>query len=335
MSAKPAELPKLEESRLAVVVKSLLGMSRAPVAIFVVAHAGLASIFALGTLPSLRVIGLGILASLTGTGALIGMNDLWDVELDKRKIAYADERQTLDLGSTFIHHPIARGTISMATGVIWVGVLSIASLALMEAIRPGLWPILTVIAVLVTLYSKLSPITYWKFLTVASAVTLGAVAGWLAVAQQKADLSSLSGWLFVIRSGGLTLILFAAWSFVWEVGGRNIPNDFNDVEEDRPLGTKTIPSVLGERTASRVVLVLLTATTVLSVMLVLWATWASSTQFMAVLAGIVVLDVYMLLLPALGLFKEPTVSSSVRLYNRSALYPLALLAVLMLSLLIR
>ena len=308
-------------------------MSRAPVAIFVVAHAGLAAIFALGALPSLRIIGLGILASLTGTGALIGMNDLWDVELDKRKIAYADDRQTLDLGSTFIHHPIARGTISMATGVIWVGLLSIASLALMEAIRPGLWPILMVIAVLVTLYSKLGPITYWKFLTVAAAVTLGAVAGWLAVA--PGSLASFSGWVTVIRSGGLTLALFSAWSFAWEIGGRNIPNDFNDVEEDRPLGTKTIPSVLGERLASRVVLVMLLATTVLSVMLVWSARWASSPQLVAVLAGVAVLDVYMLLLPALGLAKEPTVPASVRLYNRSALYPLALLAVLMLSLLIR
>lgn len=335
MSIIPAELPKLEESRLAVVVKSLLGMSRAPVAIFVVAHAGLAAIFALGTLPSFRIMGLGILASLTGTGALIGMNDLWDVELDKRKIAYADERQTLDLGSTFIHHPIARGTISMATGVTWVVLLSIASLALMEAIRPGLWPILVVIAVLVTLYSKLSPITYWKFLTVASAVTLGAVAGWLAVAEVSVSLSSFSGWLTVIRSGGLTLALFAAWSFVWEVGGRNIPNDFNDVEEDRPLGTKTIPSVLGERTASRVVLVMLLLTTVLSVLLVWSARWTSSSQLVAVLGGVVVIDFYMLLLPAVALAKQPSVSSSVRLYNRSALYTLALLLVLMLILLIR
>lgn len=315
--------------RFSEIVKSLLGMSRAPVAIFVVAHAGLASILALGHLPPLRIIILGIFASLTGTASLIGLNDLLDVELDKRKLAFADESGQVDIGSTFIHHPIARGTISFLTGLIWVVVLSIISLFLIETIRPGLWPILIVIAILVTLYSKLSSITYWKMLTVASAVTLGAVAGWLAVA--VGDLNSYAGWLEMFRSGGAPLAIFAIWSFTWEVGGRNIPNDFNDVEEDKPLGTKTVPSVLGEVTAANIVMISLVIASLLSLFLVTSAGFAN-VQLSLLLPGIVILDLYMLLLPAWRLVLDARPAISVKLYNRSAFYPLALLLLVILSL---
>ncbi len=315
--------------RLTEIVKSLLGMSRAPVAIFVVAHAGLASIFALGHLPSIRIIILGIFASLTGTGSLIGLNDLLDVELDQRKLALAAESDQPDIGSTFIHHPIARGTISFFTGLIWVIILSFLSLFLIEAIRPGLWPILIIIAILVILYSKLSSITYWKMITVALAVTLGAVAGWLAVA--KGDLNSYSGWLTMLSSGGLTLALFALWSFAWEIGGRNIPNDFNDIEEDKPLGTKTAPSVLGEIFASRIIMVSLIIAVLLSIALILSAGFANI-QLIFLLAGISILDLYMLLLPARRLVLDPRSAVSVKLYNHSAFYPLALLLLIILSL---
>jgi len=320
---------KKGRERLTEIVKSLLGMSRAPVALFVVAHAGLASIFALGHLPPARIIILGIFASLTGTASLIGLNDLLDVELDQRKLALAPESDQPDIGSTFIHHPIAKGTISYLTGLIWVIALSVASLFLIEAIRPGLWPILIIIAVLVVLYSKLSSITYWKMFTVASAVTLGAVAGWLAVA--PGDLSSYAGWSAMLKSGGATLAIFALWSFTWEVGGRNIPNDFNDMEEDKPLGTKTVPSVLGEAAAARIIVINLVIASLLSLLLIISAGFAGI-QLALLLSGIIALDFYMLLLPARRLALDARPAISVKLYNRSAFYPLALLLLIILSL---
>jgi 4-hydroxybenzoate polyprenyltransferase len=296
------------------VFRALLGMSRAPVAIFVVAHAGLAATFALGKLPSLRVIFIGILASITGTASLIGLNDLLDVDYDRKKIQFEQQHSGVDIGSTFVHHPIARGAISLSTGIIWVLSLSILSVFLITLLRPNLWPILLVIAVLVTFYSKLSSITYWKLLAVAGAVTLGAIAGWLAVSPTI----------------NKQLIIFALWSFVWEIGGRNVPNDFNDVEEDSKLGTKTIPTVFGGQVASKVIFVFLMITFIISIVMVFLTPFNIFFKVAAIVVGL-----YLLIIPAFKLISNPTPSFSVKLYNKSAFYPLVLLLVLMVSLLIK
>lgn len=296
--------------RLGEIVKALLGMSRVPVAIFVVAHAGLASILALGHMPTFSTILIGVIACFTGTGALIGLNDLMDVDLDRRRLVHLSTPEELDLGSTFIHHPVAKGVISMRMGIIWSGILSIISLYFLSQLRADLWPIFVAIGVSVILYSKLSEVSFIKFLAVASAVTLGALAGWLAVGGPINN----------------AFIIFTVWTFVWEVGGRNIPNDFNDVEEDKPLGIQTIPVVFGPKIASQVVFVALVVTFALSVLLVTTIDFSPVFKIAVPLIGI-----YVLLIPAYGLLKDPTPKNSMKLYNRSAIYPLLLLAVLMVT----
>ena len=42
-----------------------------------------------------------------------------------------------------------------------------------------------------------------------------------------------------------------AWMCAWEIGGRNIVNDFADVAEDSRLGIKTVPLVYGAKAAAR------------------------------------------------------------------------------------
>ena len=297
--------------RLIQIIKSLLGMSRAPVAIFVVAHAGLAAILAKGEMPETRIIIIGIFACLTGTAALISLNDLLDVELDRKRMAYANVDSSLDLGSLFIHHPVAKGVIGMRLGIAWSTVLSLISLYLISLIRADLWPIFIAIAVCVVLYSKLSQVTFLKFLAVAMAVTLGALAGWFAV-------------------GGVVnraFIIFAVWTFVWEIGGRNIPNDFNDIEEDRPLGTKTIPVVFGPERAAQAVFTMLVLTFFLSIAMV--GTTGFSVYFKV---AVPLLGIYLLLFPGMMLLLDARPEVSVKLYNRSAFYPLVLLAALMMSL---
>ena len=147
----------------------------------------------------------------------------------------------------------------------------------------------------------------------ATAVTLGALAGWLTVS----DKTSAAMWLF------------AGWTFLWEIGGRNIPNDFNDVEEDAALGVKTIPVILGPTVAARIVMLALVASFVLSFPLFVLAEMTVIFIF-----GAAVLGVYLLLLPALALWRDPRPEVSQRLYNRSAIYPLVLLVLLMANLLL-
>lgn len=309
----PSSDPR-SRGRVFEVVRALLGMSRAIVAVFVVAHAGLASIFATGHLPEIETIVIGVFACLFGTGALIGLNDLLDVNLDRRRMARANDGGGLDLGSLFIHHPVAKGVISMRTGIIWVGILAALSLAFINALKPGLWPIFFSIAVFVVLYSTLGSRTYWKFMAVAMAVTLGALAGWLTVSE-KLDWPSL--------------LLFGIWTFLWEIGGRNIPNDFNDLEEDAALGVKTIPVVLGPRIAGRVVFWTLLASTVTSLPLMLLTGMPPLFIIAATITA-----VFILLVPGFRLMRDPRPEISQMLYNKSAIYPLVLLILIMANILL-
>lgn len=290
--------------------RAYLGMSRALVAIFVVAHAGLASIFALGRLPDLRTIVIGILACFFGTASLISLNDLLDVELDKKRLK--QDSKEFDIGSLFIQHPVAKGIISFQAGVVWVVITGLASMYFMALLNYQLWFLFLAIAVCVYLYCRLSQLTYWKFLAVATAVTLGAVAGWLAVAwPQKAT---------------FTFALFIIWTFLWEIGGRNLPNDFNDLEEDRQLKIKTIPVVFGPQRAAQIIFFVLILTYLVSIPLLLTAKLPLIFALATFLLG-----VYLLILPAYRLLKNPTSQMSVKLYNRSALYPVSMLLILMLT----
>lgn len=295
------------------VVRALLGMSRAIVAVFVVAHAGIAAIFATGSLPDIRTIAIGVFACLFGTGALIGLNDLLDIDLDRRRMGRDDQSGDLDLGSLFIHHPVAKGVISMTTGIVWVGTLSTLSLALIILLKPTLWPVFFAIAVCVALYSLVGRYTYLKFIAVAMAVTLGA----------------LSGWLVVAAANTTTFLLFGLWTYLWEIGGRNVPNDFNDVDEDAALGVKTIPTILGRETAGRIVFWALAASFAVSVPLM----YLADIPWLFAIAALAV-QVFLLLIPGYALMIDPRPEISRRLYNKSAIYPLILLLLLMANLLL-
>lgn len=303
-----------QTTRVTEVVRALLGMSRAIVAVFVVAHAGLAAIFATGQLPPLRIIIIGIFACLFGTGALIGLNDLLDVDLDRRRMTAEDgETAELDLGSLFIHHPVAKGVISMTVGVVWVVVLSILSLGLIYLLKPSLWPIFALVAISVAAYSIVGRYTYWKFLAVATAVTLGA----------------LSGWLVVDEPNTTTFVLFGVWTFLWEIGGRNVPNDFNDVEEDAKLGVKTIPVILGQPFAGKLVFFALLASMAASIPLM----FLSEVSWFFII-GALLIGAVLLLIPGWRLMMDPRPEVSRKLYNKSAVYPLVLLVLLMANLLV-
>lgn len=294
-------------------VRGLLGFSRALVACFVVAQAGLAAVFALNHIPEPQQIILGFIACFTGASALIAYNDLLDVELDRQKIAYeaaksGGKAEEFDLGALLIHHPVARGVISYRLGAAWVIVMSLISMSVTYLMQPWLPLVYIGVAVFVTIYCKLSRKSPAKMLAVATAVTLGGIAGWMAVADPPY---------------GAVFWLFAAWTFVWEIGGRNLPNDFNDIEEDTDMGIKTLPVVYGPVAASRVSFIFLVLTVFVSVALTIAASlpvW--------VMAITLILGIAFLLEPGFRLLQRPTPQVSRRLYNRSAAYTPAMLLLL-------
>lgn len=292
-------------------IVALMGFSRAYIGFFVLAQAALGAILALKGLPEWDIVIIGIIACLAGSYSLVAYNDLLDIPIDKIRFDNKlRDVEGFDMGSAFERHPVARGIISFKLALTWVILMATISMLGIAYLNSKLIWVLPAIAICVTAYSLLSLKSPVKVIAVAFAVTLGGVAGWLAVFPGK----SLLFWSFV------------AWTFSWEIGGRNIPNDFNDVEEDRLIGVKTFPVILGCDAAAHIIGIFLVFTTLISLPMIWWATHS------AIWVGAVLLiGVYFLLIPGWRLIKNAVPQQSLKLYNRSCFYPPTVLLLLALA----
>ncbi|HDZ86759.1 MAG TPA: hypothetical protein ENH57_03595 [Actinobacteria bacterium] len=292
-------------------VLALLGFSRVYIGFFVLAQSALGAIMVLEGLPAWDVVIIGTIACLAGSYSLVAFNDLLDVPIDKlrfdRKLR---EIEGFDMGSAFERHPVARGIISYKLAVAWIVVMGAISGVGIAYLNTRLIIILPVIAIFVAAYSLLSLKSPLKVLAVAMAVTLGGIAGWIAIAP----------------SAGILFWLFVAWTFSWEIGGRNIPNDFNDVEEDTRIGVKTFPVIFGCDAAAHIIIVFLILTSIISLPMV----WLATGSYLWVGAAFV-LDAVLLLIPGWRLLEDSVPTKSMKLYNRSAFYPLAMLFLLLVA----
>lgn len=298
---------KLGWERIIEVTRALLGFSRVIIATFALPQAGLGAVLALQKLPPLRITLIGAIAVLSASYALTATNDMLDVKIDKKRFENLRHFKGFDVGSLFIRHPLAQGVISYKIGISWIASLSVISMVFTFFLKPWLIGLFLIMVVLVSLYSFLNTITTWKIFIIAVFVALGAVAGWLAVANPKP-----------------LLYIFALWMFCWEMGGRNIPNDFADVDEDKNLGLKTIPTVFGAKVASIVAFVFLILTCLMAIAIAVF-----SKLGLFFLVSSMILGAILLLWPGYKLLKDPKPEISLQLFNFSTLYPLFMIFLLL------
>lgn len=290
---------------------ALLGFSRAYIGFFVLAQSALGAVLALKQLPSLDSMIIGAIACLAGSYSFVAYNDLLDAPIDKMRFDNKlRDIEGFDMGSAFERHPVAKGIISYRLAVVWVLAMVVISALGIAYLKPSLVAVLPIIAIFVTAYSLLSLRSPLKVLAVAIAVTLGGTAGWIAVSSTH----NLLFWLFV------------AWTFCWEIGGRNIPNDFNDVEEDREIGIKTFPVIMGCDAAAHIIMIFLSLTALLSVPMA----WLATHSYIVTVIAIVIAT-FLLLIPGLRLMQDSIPQKSLRLYNRSAFYPPTMLVLFILA----
>ncbi len=151
-----------------------------------------------------------------------------------------------------------------------------------------------------------------SFLASGAMVGVGSLAGWVAMIGE-------------VRLGEMALLF--AWRAAWEIGGRNIVNDFADVEEDVRLGVKTVPVVYGGRAAARLTLWFLAATFLASLGL-----QSISHLGLIYLALSAATGFSMLLWPGLRPVRDPRPQNAMALFNRASLYPPVMRLVLIASL---
>ncbi len=302
----------LVAGRLSLKVRAFLGFSRALQATLSIAQPAFAAVVALHGLPPAGTAILGLGAAAAGFFAVFALNDLLDVDLDRARFEHLRGYTGFDIDSTMSRHPLARRQLAYPSGLGWVGGLAALAFAGAYFLSPFAAALFLVAAVLEVVYCRLARLTAFKFLFTGAMVGFGALAGWVAVTSR-------------VRPWEMALVFL--WMFAWEIGGRNIVNDFADVEEDVRLGIKTVSVVYGPGVAARLTFMFLAITAAASLALELLS--HSSLVFLAASAAA---GLCLLIWPGVKLLRSPTPENAMGLFNRASFYPPVMLGLLLATL---
>ena len=292
-------------------VKQFFGLSRMTHSVLDIAHPALGALLALGAIPTARTVVIGFLAAFAGFTAVFALNDVMDCRVDCEKMtALGKGRECFDLDSVGQRHPLAQGSMPFRAALGWVIAWGALAIGLAFALSPLCALLMAAAALLEVCYCLLLRITHWKAALSGTMVTVGGLAGVYAV-------TSLPPWT--------TVLAFCVWAFAWEVGCRNIPNDWSDLEEDTQLGIRTIPVRFGRRTASVISFALMV------IVLAAGVAFPAAAQMRHPLlyaAGALVTGVFLLFLPALRWLKAQSMKTALAFFNAACFYPLAVFGVL-------
>lgn len=280
------------------VASAVFDLSRGRQALLSVAQPALGAVLAVGGLPSSRVIALGLLAASAGYLAVFSLNDVLDRRSDESATdaAVAPGADALfDIDTAFQRHPLARGALPVWFGWSWVAGLALVSVAASAALGILCVAFFAAAAALEVLYCALRSVTWTKTFVSGVMVGLGGLAGWVAVAP-------LSG-------GAAAFFVFLA---LWEIAGRNLPNDLADVLDDSRVGIQTVSTHFGHRAAGRAIRVgaVFTALSVLAL---------PGTALFIAAAFLIIVG--MMVLPGIRLADEPTPGAAARYFNVASLVP--------------
>lgn len=292
-------------------MRKYLALSRSSHGVLDLAMTGFAALLWLGHFPTLPVLAVALVTAAAGYTALYALNDLVGVEVDREKFAGTAPKPGYAVEASALRHPIAQGKLSLKRGAAWFALWYVVAFAGAWWLNPWLVVLVLLAPVLETAYCLLLKVTWWRAVVSGLVKSLGPVAAVLVV---------------VPRPDPTWLALMVAWLITWEIGGQNIPADWNDVEEDRRVGARTIPVVFGPRVAGNAVLVALGSCVALSLCLPVMSPLALGLpyQLATFIAGL-----WLLLIPGYRLHRAHAEHPAARLFDRASLYPLVQLAIVL------
>jgi 4-hydroxybenzoate polyprenyltransferase len=289
-------------------LKLFWALSRTPHALIDMANPAAAALLCLGAFPSAWIIVLGLLTVFAGYTAVYALNDVVDYRTDQQKMRvglYSDSESYLD--GVLTRHPMAKGVLSFRQGILWAMAWALVALG-------GAY-LLNAVCVVIFLAGCLLEAGYcllWKVSPLRAAVngivkTLGAVAAVFAVDPHPSF---------------MFLMVLSLWIFFWEIGGQNIPADWADIEEDQRFHAQTLPVRLGRVKAGIILMGCLIVSFFLNIVLF----WVSPLNFgFGSFVALVLINVYLLLLPAKRLYETRDRADVMVLFNKASYLPLAVL----------
>jgi len=299
-------------------IKLFLALSRTPHGILDMATPLLAAILWLGHIPDRTTLLLGMIAAFGGYTAVYALNDIVDYRSDREKVLQGGfRREDNYLDAAFIRHPLAHDLLTLPQAAAWAGGWALVSLAAAYRLNPVCAYILVAGCFLEVFYCLLLRVSQLRTLVSGVVKTLGGLAAVFAIDRSPDP---------------AILILLFSWLFFWEIGGQNIVADWHDIEVDRTFGSKTIPVLYGPQGGRIIVLITLIISVVLSGIF-LWRAPLDLPPvfFITYLAA----GFFLLLIPALRLFRSQSREHASALFNSASYYPASLLAIIALAIFFR
>jgi 4-hydroxybenzoate polyprenyltransferase len=187
--------------------------------------------------PSLRVLGLILLAAVGGRVMAMGLNRLIDAAIDRRNPRTA-------------RRELARG--AMAAGEAWaiIGVAGLLYLASAAAISPLCLQLAPIPVALFVGYPYLKRFTILAHLGLGLTWSLAVLAGWVATSPTVHRLEEIGPvWLYsFVWAAGREVGPLWLFAFLW-VTGFDIIYATMDEAFDRQAGLRSLPAALGKRRA--------------------------------------------------------------------------------------
>ncbi len=271
---------------------------------------GFVALLWLGKFPPVATIALSLFTAFAAYTAIYALNDLVGAAVDREKFA-GGMNAGYSVEASAQRYPLAQNILPYRSGVLWFAGWFVAALIGSYLLNPFIIVILLAAAILEVIYCLMLKITYLRTFVSGLVKSSGPIAA-----------------IYVVdpNPSFQLVLLVLAWVFFWEIGGQNVPADWNDTEEDKRVHAKTIPLQLGTQTAGIIVLLTLALTVTISLFLPrvspLPLTWPY--LFASALAGI-----FLLIKPGYDLYMKQTEGRmAAALFDRASYYPLAQLAII-------
>lgn len=298
-------------------LKLYFALSRTPHGLIDMATPAMGALLWLDDFPPLSVIVIGLITAFAGYTAVYALNDVVDYRADRERVKNGELPSTeCYLDDTLVRHPMAYNLLSYQEGLLWTFAWSVIAMIGAYILNPICVIIFLTGCALEAVYCVLFRISPLRTFVSGAVKTSGGLAAVFAVDPSPSP---------------IYLALLFLMLFCWEVGGQNIPHDWEAIEQDKRLEAKTIPVQYGVEKATRVILVAVGLTLLANMVLVIY----TRVQYDFILGiGALSAGCYLLLLPALKLRTTRKRSEAMVLFNRASYYPLALLLLITLTILI-
>jgi len=256
------------------------------------------------------VILLSIFTAFAAYTAIYALNDLVGMAVDKEKFSKSELNTGYSVEASELRYPLARNILPFKSGVLWLGFWFILALVGSYLLNPTIVFILIAAAFLEIVYCLLLKVTYLRTLVSGLVKASGPIAA-VYVVDHNPSIASL--------------LILLTWVYFWEIGGQNVPADWNDTAEDIRIHAKTIPIHFGPQRAGLIVLGALTITVIASAFLPLISPARLGLPY--ILASLII-GFVLLLQPSFQLNKERDGRYAAKLFDRASYYPVAQFALI-------